>query len=163
MPRAPGPSRLDYNRVLLRIEGLIAPLTARLEQIADRQDERMGRMENDVARGRLEQHSIRTDLAEARNDTGELRDVVADLRREIAATRSAPLEAAAHGAARGVGEALAPAFAAGLRRPLASWKGWAVAAGAVGGIATGVVEFANHLPAFARVAVAVLRSLGAIQ
>lgn len=130
---------LDYQRVMTRIEALVASSTERFEAVIDRVDKRFERLEGDVAKGALEQGSLVNELAEFRNETGDLRDLVGKLRNEIAEARGEPLEAAARGAAEGAAHG-ASAVKGGF---WATWKGWAVAVGV--GVA-GVGAAIDNLP-----------------
>lgn len=147
---------LDYNRVMAKVEEGFNTLTNRMEQLAEGQDQRMARIERDVAAGEQHRTRVLAEVAEGRLENGELRDSIRKLRDDYAKTSATEGARVAEGAARGaavaVQEGLAVTFAkgAGLKR----WQKWLIGGGALalfvelGDRGPAVAKFMLGLPAW---------------
>ncbi len=123
-----------FSRLAQRLDEGLGALGERMEAAFDRIDNRMARIEKDVAQGDLGRENLASDIAELRRDLGELRD--AALLGDANTT-----EAAAKGAAAGATEA-AGAVAAAIVHPKSKWEkmiAWAVGF-------TALVVAANNVP-----------------
>lgn len=144
--RDPAPVH-DPQRSAELIQASLAHLLGRFEQMADDVDGRLGRIEKDVATGSLGQERLRSEMAEGRRDTGELRDGLSRLREQVEQLQkegpTQVAESAAHGAAQGAMESAAP-MAEAIKKassttPLQRW-------GAVGVILLVLVQVVRDGP-----------------
>lgn len=72
-----------YNRVLQKVEDGHAAITSRMEALFERMNERLDRVDRDLAAHHQEGQSVQIELRELKRDLGELRDAAAAVPRSV--------------------------------------------------------------------------------